>query len=122
MKQYDVFSIEYMRTMAHRATADQDIWLRTPDTYLTFSLVNTDNKQEAWVRVNGKTVTAGIGNSDSRFTLTADSSGWQEFANGMPINRLLRQQLLHISGDSRSCLQNWLLVYQITKNGQQLGV
>lgn len=53
------------------------------------------------------------GQRDIRFAFEADAASWRELAEGMPINRLLRQGKVAITGDARSCVQNWLLMHHI---------
>ncbi|MCO5130224.1 MAG: hypothetical protein M9932_06620 [Xanthobacteraceae bacterium] len=81
--------------------------------HLTFGLKDTDTAETGWIRVDSAAVTGGSGNADARFTFEAGGAAWRELIAGMPINRLVRQGKMVISGDARNCVQNWLLVFEI---------
>lgn len=81
--------------------------------HLTFGLKDTDTAETGWIRVDAASVSGGSGSADTRFTFEATSAAWRELAEGMPINRLVRQGKMVISGDARHCVQNWLLVFEI---------
>lgn len=81
--------------------------------HLTFGLKDTDTAETGWIRVDEGSVVGGSGSADTRFTFEATSAAWRELAEGMPINRLVRQGKMVISGDARNCVQNWLLVFEI---------
>lgn len=81
--------------------------------HLTFGVKDTDTAESGWIRVDESAVAGGSGAADTRFTFEAGSAAWRELAEGMPINRLVRQGKMVISGDARHCVQNWLLVFEI---------
>jgi hypothetical protein len=81
--------------------------------HLTFGLKDTDTAEAGWIRVDEASVAGGNGSADTRFAFEATSATWRELTEGMPINRLVRQGKMIISGDARSCVQNWLLVFEI---------
>lgn len=82
--------------------------------HLTFGLHDRSNGARAWLRIDEGAITGGTGDADTRFELSGDADAWQALAQGMPINRLLRQGRVEIRGDARSCIQNWLVVYLLT--------
>lgn len=81
--------------------------------HLTFGLKDTETAETGWIRVDPTSVFGGSGSADTRFNFEAPSATWSELAEGMPVNRLVRQGKMVISGDARSCVQNWLLVFEI---------
>lgn len=81
--------------------------------HLTFGLKDTDTTETGWIRIDDDSVLGGSGSADTRFTFEADSAAWRELAEGMPINRLVRQGKMVIAGDARHCVQNWLLVFEV---------
>ncbi len=81
--------------------------------HLTFGLAGVDTAEARWIRVDDGALTGGAGSADTRFTFEGADAVWDELARGMPINRLVRQGRIVISGDARACVQNWLLVHEI---------
>lgn len=81
--------------------------------HLTFCVKDTDTAENGWIRVDEGSVVGGSGSADARFTFEATSAAWRELAEGMPLNRLVRQGKMVITGDARNCVQNWLLVFEI---------
>jgi len=82
--------------------------------HLTFSLRDTETGNNLWLRMEGDRMHGGVGEADARFTLAGRTEAWRALCGGMPINRLLRQGRIEITGDARTCIQNWLVVFFIT--------
>ena len=45
-----------------------------------------------------------------------------DLAQGFPFNRLVRQHRLVVGGDLRACVQNWMLLYALTRLTGELEV
>lgn len=95
------------------ASSNSAIAAHATTAHLTFGVKDTDTAESGWLRIDGNALTGGSGSADTRFTFEAGSAAWRELAEGMPINRLVRQGKMVISGDARNCVQNWLLVFEI---------
>ncbi|KCB24572.1 hypothetical protein [Bordetella hinzii] len=82
---------------------------------LRLGLRNTSSGQALWLSADGKRVQGGPGLDGVAFTLEGPQDAFDDLARGFPFNRLVRQHRLTVGGDMRRCVQNWLLVYAITR-------
>jgi len=79
--------------------------------YLTFGMHDVQSGACVWLRAENTHVRGGVGEGNARFTLAGTTKAWDALCQGFPINRLIRQEHIKITGDARCCMQNWLAVY-----------
>ncbi|MCG5238325.1 hypothetical protein [Azospirillum doebereinerae] len=114
------FTGDFLPRLAGAVAQDAYFRDRCTAAHLTFGLRDTGSGASGWLRVDGPAVSAAAGPSDSRFTIEGDGAAWRDLLAGLPVNRLLRQHRMTVSGDIRSCVQNWLLVFAVTSAAQRL--
>ena len=78
---------------------------------------NTETGEVAWIRVDEASITAGCDDPliGTAFTFAGDTAAFDALRHGFPFNRLVRQHRLVVEGDMRNCVQNWLLIYAVTR-------
>ncbi|MEJ2897106.1 hypothetical protein [Bordetella avium] len=82
---------------------------------LRLGLLNTDSGQALWLSISASGVQSGTGLGEAAFYLEGGQGAFDDLARGLPFNRLVRQHRLTVRGDLRRCVQNWLLLYALTR-------
>jgi hypothetical protein len=76
---------------------------------------NTESGKQAWLEISETGVHTGLGDDAIDFYLDGAQDAFDDLGRGFPFNRLVRQHRLTVGGDLRACVQNWLLLYALTR-------
>ncbi len=110
------FQENYLGRLALAGSADAFVRQHSTLAQLTAGFRDTTSGASAWISVVGNQVHAGTGNkNDELFCFEGDTGSFEDLRRGFPLNRLVRQHRLTVTGDLRACVQNWLLLYAITR-------
>ncbi|MCC2595855.1 hypothetical protein LKR43_05825 [Pusillimonas sp. MFBS29] len=100
------------------SAANHDSFVAQHSALATFNMGfrNTETGENAWIAFDEGRVTAGTDTTTAiAFTFAGDTAAFNDLHRGFPFNRLVRQHRLVVEGDMRSCVQNWLLIYAVTR-------
>ncbi|OZI74869.1 hypothetical protein [Bordetella genomosp. 12] len=111
----DLFEPRVLEAWAKMASSDAFVAKNAILADLRFGLRNADTDQAVWLAVEGEQVSSGTGLDSTAFAFEGRTDAFSELARGFPFNRLIRQHRLTIVGDMRRCVQNWLLIYAVTR-------
>jgi len=87
---------------------------------LSLGLRNSQTGEQVWWSIREQGIEAGLGERPLVFWLEGDGSAFDDLARGFPFNRLVRQHRLTVCGDLRSAVQNWMLLYALTRLTKEL--
>lgn len=111
----DLFDPAVLAAWTRLASADAFVARHAILADLRLGLRNTDSGQSIWLSVTDAGVQGGPGLDDVAFAFEGAQDAMDDLARGFPFNRLVRQHRLSVTGDMRRCVQNWLLVYAVTR-------
>lgn len=97
------------------ASADAFVARQSVLADLRLGLRNTDSGETLWLAVTEAGVQGGPGLDGVAFHLEGAQDAFDDLGRGFPFNRLVRQHRLTVCGDLRRCVQNWLLLYALTR-------
>ena len=110
-----LFDPAFLSAWAQRASADDFVRQHSVLADVCVALRNTETGEHIWLNVSEQNVQAGAGERQVPFWLEGDSEAFADLARGYPFNRLVRQHRLVVGGDLRACVQNWMLLYALTR-------
>lgn len=110
-----LFSPQVLEAWVRLARADDLVRSNTVLADLTLGLRNTQTGEQIRWTIREQEVQAGVGEGAVAFWLEGDSDAFAALAAGFPFNRLVRQHRLVVGGDLRACVQNWMLIYALTR-------
>lgn len=110
-----LFSPQVLEAWVGLARADDLVRSNTVLADLTLGLRNTQTGEQIRWTIREQDVQAGVGEGAVAFWLEGDSDAFAALAAGFPFNRLVRQHRLVVGGDLRACVQNWMLIYALTR-------
>lgn len=119
---FSLFDPAVLAAWARRADADEFVRQHCVLADLCLALRNTQTGEQAWLAVREQDVQAGVGERAAPFWLEGDSDAFADLARGFPFNRLVRQHRLVVGGDLRACVQNWMLLYALTRLTAELEI
>lgn len=111
----NVFEPDILAAWTQLASQDTFVSRHSILADLRLGLRNTDTNEGLWLAVSESNVQGGSGLEDVAFYLEGTQSAFDDLARGLPFNRLVRQHRLTVRGDLRCCVQNWLLLYALTR-------
>lgn len=116
------FSQGWLHALGVAASQDSFVAQHSALAALTMGFHNTETGESAWVSLDEARVTAGTDTTSAAaaFTFAGDTAAFNDLRRGFPFNRLVRQHRLVVEGDMRCCVQNWLLIYAVTRLAAQL--
>ncbi|MBP6019257.1 MAG: hypothetical protein KA735_07190 [Burkholderiaceae bacterium] len=109
------FDAKYLAHLAQSASNDAFVKQHSVLADFTVGFRDTDSNVTAWIRVQEDQISAGLTDMPSAFCFEGSSASFDLLKNGTPFNRLVRQHRLTVTGNLRHCVQNWLLIYAITR-------
>lgn len=110
-----LFSPQVLEAWVRLACADDLVRSNTVLADLTLGLRNTQTGEQIRWTIREQDVQAGVGEGAVAFWLEGDNDAFAALAAGFPFNRLVRQHRLVVGGDLRACVQNWMLIYALTR-------
>lgn len=113
------FDSKRLRALAAAASQDDFVARHSTLADVRMGFRNTETKESAWISVNESGVEADTGPAKAAFCFAGDTAAFADLCRGFPFNRLVRQHRLVVEGDLRGCVQNWLLIYALTRLAAQ---
>jgi hypothetical protein len=115
------FSENDLKSLAQQLNKDDQFVQESK--FATMSIgFQTDTGSSSWVRFEqGKIVETGISSLQPDFILVGQNEAWSALATTMPLNRLVRRGEIKITGNVRTCLKNWKMVWLIGQKLKEIG-
>lgn len=107
-----IFAPAVLQSLAAAASADE--FVRRKSTFADLRIgLQSESGARAVLIVQGCDVSIDPDAGAADFVFEGDDAAFGDLRSGLAFNRLVRQHRLHITGDLRGCVQNWLLLYAI---------
>lgn len=111
------FSQDWLHALGVAASNDSFVAQHSALANFKMGFRNTETEENAWISLDENRVVAGTDTTPAvpTFTFAGDTATFNDLRLGYPFNRLVRQHRLTVEGDMRNCVQNWLLIYAVTR-------
>lgn len=114
------FSADWLHDLSVAANQDSLVAQHSVLATLTMGFRNTETGQRACISLAKEHIKADLDStSTAAFTFAGDTRAFDDLRRGFPFNRLVRQHRLIVEGDMRCCVQNWMLIYAVTRLAAQ---
>ncbi|MBS4001846.1 MAG: hypothetical protein KGZ91_00605 [Afipia sp.] len=111
----DFFAPDFLARLASAASGDSFVARHSTLAHVRIGFQESETGRKAWLLVDEGKVTSGSGAGAAEFTFVGDAGAFRTLASGFPFNRLVRQHRLSVEGDLRACVNEWLLIYAVTR-------
>lgn len=83
------------------------------DAGFTIAFQDSKTNFNSWIKItDGKLEAIGLEkDKNASFTIVGETEAWNSLVDSEPLNRLVRRNQLRITGDKRSCMKNWKMVW-----------
>lgn len=117
-----LFSTDVLAAWSRLASTDEMVHQHSALADLDIGFRNTETSEQAWLQIDESGIYTGLGAHTVAFSLVGDTEAFTDLIHGFPFNRLIRQHRLFVEGDLRCCVQNWMLLYALTRLTKELEI
>lgn len=111
----DFFDPVFLARVAEAASRDAFVARHSTLADVRIGFQENGSKRQAWFSVAEGRVECGTGDGGATFQFVGGYDAFVSLAKGFPFNRLVRQHRLSVEGNLRACVNEWLLIYAVTR-------